>query len=217
MAVNDIRMLPQRVRSMDQMEELLQAEQLLLDMIEAIIIDMAAEASVSNNTPMTKANSEYIASVISGSACYIKEYPETLTINIVVTRQTGAATSLIKLRNYMNELLPAHLKFNIHYEFRTAVLIRVSSTSYIYPHDLCGDGFAGEYPDITTKGKILPVSIQAITEGKGYLNEFKFTGEQPIISTLGSISFSSVIPIVTSSAYSYEIEFCAEDDYCGED
>ncbi len=217
MAVNDIRMLPKRVRKMAQMEELLQAEQTLLDIIEAIIIDMAAEASVSNNTPMTKANSEYIASVISGSACYINEYPGILTIDIIVSRQTGTATSLIKLRNYMNELLPAHLKFNIHYEYRTAVLIRISSKTYIYPHDLCGDGFTGEYPDISTKGKILPVNIHAKTEGKGYLNEYKFTGEQPIISTLGSISIHSVIPIVSSSSYSYEIEFCAEDDYCGED
>lgn len=217
MALNDARMLPEKVRKMAQMEDLLQAEQILLNIIESILIEMLADASISNNVPMTKDNSEYVASVVSGSDCYIDEYPDILTIDTAVSRQSGTATSLIKLRSYMNDMLPAHLKFNIHYEFTSTVLIKISSEAYRIPHDLCGEGYAGEYPDISVLGKIVPVNIVSVTEGKSYLATYKLTGEEPVISTTGNISNASISPVITSAVYSYEMEFCSADDYCGED
>lgn len=210
MAVNDSSMLPEKVRSMSQMEDLLQAEQVLLTIIEAIILDMITEVAISNYLPMIKENVEMISTAISGNASYINEYPETLTIDVVVSRNTGAYTCLPKLRNYLNSMLPAHLKFNIYYELRTIISIFISSRYYKISHDMCGEGYSGEFPDISMVGLVRHDKITTNTKAKGHAFNYPLTGEYPDISMVGAINHAIVITKASASSYIYDFSLTGE-------
>ncbi len=187
MAVNDERMLPKRVRKMYQMEDLLQAEQFILNTILGIINDMISEAATINSLPMTKVNTEYIATMVSNNPSTVREYSDGVTIDILVSRNSGQQTNLPKLRKYLNDLIPAHLKFNIYYVYKTIIGINVKRKFYRYSLDLCGSGYAGEEPYTSTVGKVVQEGTLVAHDASGYIIHHDMTGEYPYLSTVGIV------------------------------
>lgn len=67
MPLDDIFMLPKRVRTMEQMADLLQAERLMIERLEAVLAEMTRQGSINNNTPLTKQRLEEIASLFANN------------------------------------------------------------------------------------------------------------------------------------------------------
>ena len=185
MALNDERMLPKRVREMHQMEDLLQAEQFILNVILGIINDMISEAATINSLPMTKTNTEHIATMVSNNFSTVREYSDGVTIDILVSRNSGQRTNLPRLRRYLNDLIPAHLKFNIHYIYKTVIGIDTKRKFYRYPLDLCGSGYAGEEPCTSKIGSVSRRWVRVTYDVSGYMIHHNMAGEYPHLSTIG--------------------------------
>lgn len=115
MSLLDNNMLPAQVRTMKPMDDLLQAEQIMLEIIEGIIMDLMSDALLARAVTITP---DYLTEVITGIFkldCTIMAYPEELTIKIWL-HDTGQElenpTSQIKKSN---RFIPAHLK--VLYEY----------------------------------------------------------------------------------------------------
>ena len=80
MSLTDKNMLPKRVREMAQMADLLQAEQLMLDRLYAVLQELLAQGSINNNTTLTKPELERICTLLTGCRCRVDEFAEKLTI-----------------------------------------------------------------------------------------------------------------------------------------
>ena len=64
MPLLDKNMLPKLVRTMEPMDDLLRAEQVVLEFLELYIQQLLADASVNNNRPLTKEAVEAITAAL---------------------------------------------------------------------------------------------------------------------------------------------------------
>ncbi len=175
MPLDDIFMLPKRVRTMEQMADLLQAEKLMVERLEAVLAEMVRQGSINNNTPLTKERLEEIAALFANNPCRVDEYPDELTIHIVVSRKDGFYTSWKEIVDGVDVLIPAHLKYLIVFELPVTVRIGITASGYKFPYDLCGEGFAGELPWRNTVGDLNAAMLPAM-EARGYPYLYDFCG-----------------------------------------
>jgi hypothetical protein len=113
MAVNDSQMLPAHVRTMRQMADLLQAEQVLFDGLEQLIADISRELDGLVTDTVTKEKLEAMAKFWSGVNCEVEEYPEELRIRLVfqeIAAQHGY------LQTELLDIIPAHLQVLFGYK-----------------------------------------------------------------------------------------------------
>jgi len=122
MAVNGERMLPFRVRKMCQMEDLLQAEQVMLGTIEDIIEDMIYEASLLTAETVTPEYLKKLVTEVFKRESTIEEYPEELIVKIRLNINSGEPSSPLLLIEKTNIYIPAHLK--VLYEYVSKHLLK---------------------------------------------------------------------------------------------
>lgn len=101
---------------MEQMADLLQAERLMIERLEAVLAEMTRQGSINNNTPLTKQRLEEIASLFANNPCRVDEFPDELTIHIVVSIRDGYPASYKEIQEGVDVLIPAHLKYLIIFE-----------------------------------------------------------------------------------------------------
>lgn len=175
MPLDDIFMLPKRVRTMEQMADLLQAERLMIERLEAVLAELTRQGSINNNTPLTKQRLEEISSLFANNPCRVDEFPDKLTIHIVVSRKDGFYTSWKEIVAGVDVLIPAHLKYLIVFELPVTVRIGVKASGYKIPYDLCGDGYAGELPRRNLVGTQYSTQFPTV-EARGYPYQYDFCG-----------------------------------------
>lgn len=125
MALNDKFMLPFRVRTMAQMQDLLQAEKLLLDRMQAAVKELEILGGINNNTVLTKERLEEIVELLSGCACRVDEYAEALTIHITLI---AGSTDPLAIQDKLAPLIPAHLKYLIGTELGARIYTATAAT-----------------------------------------------------------------------------------------
>lgn len=128
MPVNDRFMLPLRVRTMAQMEDLLQAEQLMLDRLQEAAVELEILGSINNNTTLTRERLEEIVELLSGCTCRVDEYANELTIHIVLI--AGSAEPLA-IQDKLAPLIPAHLKYLIGTELGAGIHMAASAAGAV--------------------------------------------------------------------------------------
>ena len=115
MAVNGEKMLPLRMRKMSQMEDLLQAEQIMFDIIEGIIRDMIQESTFLTAETVTPAFLKKLVEELFRVECDIVEFPEHVTVKIRLHIKDKEPDEPLLSIEKTNQYIPAHLK--VLYEY----------------------------------------------------------------------------------------------------
>lgn len=121
MPLTDAQMLPRRVRTMEPMADLLQAEEKMIERLMAAIAELQVQASINNNRTITKAWLEQLATIVSGAPSHVVEY-EDVTIDIVVSRNSSSPAGPKAIHDGLDYIIPAHLKYNIIYRYVEAAM-----------------------------------------------------------------------------------------------
>lgn len=116
MPLTDEYMLPRRVRTMEPMADLLQAEERMIDRLMAAIAELQVQASINNNRTITKAWLEQLATIVSGAPSHVVEY-DSLVIDIVISRNDSSPAGPKTIYDGLDYIIPAHLKYNIIYKY----------------------------------------------------------------------------------------------------
>lgn len=119
MSLLDGNMLPRQVRTMQPMDELLQAEQTVFDMLEAAVLQMLSDISMSGNQPLLKSSVEALVQAYTGYPCHIEEYPDQLKIIVVVELRAGSVLNRGPVVRKLNIMLPAHLMAILRLRLKT--------------------------------------------------------------------------------------------------
>lgn len=184
-------MLPKLVRTMEPMGDLLQAEQVVLEMLELYIQQLLADASVNNNRPLTKEAVEAIATALSHSPTYVDEFSDYLTIHIVINRNSGKMVDRETVIKKLDVLLPAHLRYRIVFQLLCGVGISYTCRCYRFSLDLCGGSdnqYCGEYPDRNMAGKIIDDGLLIGTGITGAVFSSPLCGTSPYRNIAGKIA-----------------------------
>lgn len=115
MSLLDHNMLPAQVRTMKPMDDLLQAEQAMLDVIAGIIDDLMADAILASAVTVTPDYLKQVITAIFKLDCTIMEYPEELTIKIWLHATGQELENPLPQIKKSNRFIPAHLK--VLYEY----------------------------------------------------------------------------------------------------
>lgn len=118
MSLNNRQMLPDRVRGMRQMSDLLQAEELVLDELERALEGICVRVSSINEELVNEKWLEKRIQEIAGGSVDVKKKSGTLMVNILINKGSLADTgsSAEAVISFLNKWLPAHLAYNITYE-----------------------------------------------------------------------------------------------------
>lgn len=191
MPLLDQNMLPKLVRTMEPMGDLLQAEQVVLDLLELYIQQLLADASVNNNRPLTKEVVEAIATALSHSPAHVDEFSDYLTIHIVINRNSGKMVDRETVIKKLEVLLPAHLRYQIVFQLLCGVEISYTCRCYRFSLDLCGGSdnqYCGEYPDQNMTGKIIDDGLLIGTGMTGAVFSSPLCGTTPYRNMAGKIA-----------------------------
>ena len=115
MSLNNSQMLPARVRNMRQMNDVLNAEDIILAEIERIIDEMYQRASLLHEELVNEAWLEKRLEVLTKGIVTVEKVKDVLQVNIGI--DIGSQSSLIEEQvvNFINKWLPAHLAYSIYY------------------------------------------------------------------------------------------------------
>lgn len=113
MAINEERMLPRRMRTMDQMEDLLQAEQIILDTIIKVIEEIEESLEEIREETLTVERLISIAQILSRTSCAVEEYPENVKIRLIFEQLVGFHS---RIQRKLLDLIPAHLEVVFAYK-----------------------------------------------------------------------------------------------------
>ena len=206
MPLDDIFMLPKRVRTMEQMADLLQAEKRMFDMLLQVLEEMSSQAEINNNTPLTKEKLEQIASMFAGNPCRVDEFSERLTIHIVVSRNSGKPTSPKTIIDGVDVLIPAHLKYCVVFELVVPLGVCIMRRAYKFPLDLCGRGYAGEQPFRNMVGAIRADGVEIELAGRSAVFRSPLAGTAPQRNLAGLWLVQENGPQVTAQARRYTLD-----------
>lgn len=190
MPLLDKNMLPKLVRTMEPMDDLLRAEQVVLEFLELYIQQLLADASVNNNRPLTKEAVEAIAAALSHNPAHVDEFPDYLTIHIVINRNTGKMVDRETVVKKLDVLLPAHLRYRVVFQLLCGVGISYTCRCYRFPIDLCGGSenqYCGEYPERNMVGKIIDDGLLIGTGITGSVFSSPLCGTTPYRNMAGKI------------------------------
>ncbi len=195
MPLLDKNMLPKLVRTMEPMDDLLRAEQVVLEFLELYIQQLLADASVNNNRPLTKEAVEAITAALSHNPAHVDEFPDYLTIHIVINRNTGKMVDRETVVKKLDVLLPAHLRYRVVFQLLCGVGISYTCRCYRFPIDLCGGSenqYCGEYPERNMVGKIADEGILIETERTGAAYLSPLCGTEPYRNMIGKIADTDI-------------------------
>lgn len=113
MSLNHNQMLPKRIRSMRQMGEVLDAEDIVLAEIEQIIEEMYQRASLLHEELINETWLEKHIGEITGSDVTVSKKKDKLCVDIVITQKMLTVAKSEKVIAFLNKWLPAHLGYQI--------------------------------------------------------------------------------------------------------
>lgn len=109
-------MLPERVRNMRQMKEVLDAEDLVLTEIEAVIDEMYQRAELLHEELVNEAwLEEKIGKIVDGAVTVGKQ-PEELLVKVLIQKGILTGINETAVLDFLNKWLPAHLAYEVLYE-----------------------------------------------------------------------------------------------------
>lgn len=212
MPLDDINMLPKRVRTMEQMADLLQAEKQMFDRLYREIYEMFSQGSINNNVTLTKPRLEYISSLFAENPCRVDEYSECLTIHIVVLRNSGRPTSIKALIDGVDVLIPAHLRYRVILEAGIGLRITTRGRGYRYRSTWTGRPYAGTEPWRSTRGGLEheETEIETATDANRY--RVPLNGSVPWRDMRGGLDHDQLTAASAGQGWPYfsEAAGCAE-------
>ena len=113
MSLNNNQMLPARVRNMRQMNDVLNAEDIILAEIEQIIDEMYQRASLLHEELVNEAWLESKLSERTGAKVDVTGYAEKLLAEIVLNVSELNHVDMPDVRKFLNKWVPAHLMYKI--------------------------------------------------------------------------------------------------------
>lgn len=116
MSLNNSQMLPAIVRNMRQMNDVLNAEDIILAEIERIIDEMYQRASLLHEELINEEWLEKNIQKITGGTVDVSINKNSLTVGISINKGELADIDSEKVIAFLNKWLPAHLAYNIIYE-----------------------------------------------------------------------------------------------------
>lgn len=114
--LNDSHMLPERVRNMRQMKAVLDAEDLVLTEIEAVIDEMYQRAELLHEELVNEAWLEEKLEKIVDGAVTVGKQPEELIVNVLIQKGILTGINETAVLGFLNKWLPAHLTYHVLYE-----------------------------------------------------------------------------------------------------
>lgn len=114
MSLNNSHMLPERVRSMRQMREVLSAEDIILGEIEQIITEMYQRASMLHEELVNEAWLERRLSDRTGAEVKVTGHADRLLVEFVFQVNEFTVIDLKDIRRFLNKWLPAHLQYQLN-------------------------------------------------------------------------------------------------------
>lgn len=114
MSLNDNHMLPDRVRNMRQMQDVLTVEDITLAEMEKIIDEMYQRASLLHEELINEAWLEARLSARTGAAVKVTGDAEKLLVGIVLGVGESVVLDLRDIRAFLNKWLPAHLRYKLN-------------------------------------------------------------------------------------------------------
>ena len=119
MSIKEPFMLPQKVFEMQPFNELIDAEDAMLQEVENIIFDMIAEADLAKNMTLTLQTLKSLITVFYGKDTFqVYEYSESNYIDIEFPYQDKEFVDN-QVKQRLMPYLPAHLKVNFVYRMAT--------------------------------------------------------------------------------------------------
>lgn len=115
MSLNNEQMLPERVRKMRQMEDLLNAEDLVLAQIERIIEEMYAQAALLHEELVNEEWLEAKLLELTGSVTEVTGDAENLLVDVLMDVSEMDDLELEDVRAFLDKWLPAHLQYRLRY------------------------------------------------------------------------------------------------------
>lgn len=115
MSLNNEQMLPARVRKMRQMEDLLNAEDIILAEIERIIEAMYQEAAMLHEELVNEEWLEKKLLELTGSQTKVTGDAWKLLVDILMDVSEMGDPDLQEVRRFLNKWLPAHLQYKLRY------------------------------------------------------------------------------------------------------
>ena len=115
MSLNNEQMLPARVRKMRQMEELLNAEDIILGEIERIIEAMYQEAAMLHEELVNEGWLEKRLLELTGSQAKVTGDAWKLLVDILMDVSEMGDLDLQEVRRFLDKWLPAHLQYKLRY------------------------------------------------------------------------------------------------------
>ena len=115
MSLNNEQMLPARVRKMRQMEELLNAEDIILGEIERIIEAMYQEAAMLHEELVNEGWLEKRLLELTGSQAKVTGDAWKLLVDILMDVSEMGDLALQEVRRFLDKWLPAHLQYKLRY------------------------------------------------------------------------------------------------------
>lgn len=114
--LNDSHMLPERVRNIRQMKDVLDAEDLVIAEIEAVIEEMYQRAELLHEELVNEAWLEEKLGKIVDGAVAVGKQPEELLVNVLIQKGILTGINETAVLDFLNKWLPAHLAYEVLYE-----------------------------------------------------------------------------------------------------
>ena len=116
MSLNNNQMLPVRVRTMRQMKEVLDAEDIVLEEIEQILEDIRQRVSLLRVELINENWLEEHIIQITGGIVRVTTKEDALHVDVVISRGMLESINSEKVIQFLNKWLPAHLEYQVIYE-----------------------------------------------------------------------------------------------------
>lgn len=116
MSLNNGQMLPGQVRKMRQMNELLDAEDGILDEFEKVLEEMYQRASFLHEELINEKWLEEKLHNITGGTADVKKKAGELFVEIAISKGNLSTVDADDVISFLNKWLPAHLAYSIVYE-----------------------------------------------------------------------------------------------------
>lgn len=134
MSLNNNQMLPERIRNMRQMQDVLNVEDIILEEIERIINEMYQRASLLHEELINETWLEKQLQKITGGSVDVTKKKDMLFLEIQINR--GNLSDVDKqtedITTFLNKWLPAHLAYGVAY---VKLLSAVDYYAAIWQHD----------------------------------------------------------------------------------
>ncbi len=132
MSLNDSHMLPERVRNMRQMEDVLNAEDIILVEIVKIIDEIYQRASLFHEELINESWLESKLSERFKANASVSADAEQLLVTIMLDVSNSGILDIEGVREFCDKWLPAHLMYQVALQWKKKTGLSVSSAKETY-------------------------------------------------------------------------------------